>query len=308
MRRKKKKDLQPVRERIPGYKGSRAAPYLMVGPAMIFLLVFTFYPIVNLVYLSFFNYNLVSDKTFVGWNNYKVLFFAKRDFLEALWNTVTYSVGVIFFLLLLAVLFALLLEKDSFINRLLQKSMFTPYLIAMISCAYIWSWMFNEDTGLLNALLNFFSLPKLRWLNSSATAMMCIVIVSVWKSLGYYLIIVLSSLKAIPSEIMEAAELDNTPPVRKFFRITLPMISPQLFFLLITITISSFKVFDSVRVMTNGGPGNATDVLVTYIYRYAFQMNMRIGYASAAGTVLLVILMILTFIYFKVAGSRVYYQ
>ena len=96
--------------------------------------------------------------------------------------------------------------------------------------------------------------------------------------------------------------------MRKFFRITLPMISPQLFFLLITITISSFKVFDTIQVMTGGGPGNATDVLVTYIYRYAFEMNARVGYASAAGTVLLVILMILTFVYFRMLGRKVYYQ
>lgn len=128
------------------------------------------------------------------------------------------------------------------------------------------------------------------------------------EGLGYYLIIVLASVRTIPPEILEAAELDNTSPVRKFFRITLPMISPQLFFLLITITISSFKVFDTIQVMTGGGPGNATDVLVTYIYRYAFEMNARVGYASAAGTVLLVILMILTFVYFRMLGRKVYYQ
>ena len=131
---------------------------------------------------------------------------------------------------------------------------------------------------------------------------------AVWKSLGYYLIIVLASVRTIPAEIMEAAELDNTPVLRKFFKITLPMISPQLFFLLITITISSFKVFDTIQVMTDGGPGNSTDVLVTYIYRYAFKMNAKVGYASAAGTILLIILMILTFVYFKLLGKKVYYQ
>ena len=100
----------------------------------------------------------------------------------------------------------------------------------------------------------------------------------------------------------------NILKVKKFFRITLPMISPQLFFLLITITISSFKVFDMIQVMTDGGPGNATDVLVTYIYRYAFEMNAKVGYASAAGTILLLILMVLTFLYFRMLGRRVHYQ
>lgn len=288
--------------------GIGLVPYLLVGPAMLLLLIFVFYPLVNLVYLSFFDYNLIREKTFVGLKNYEVLFFVKTDFLDALRNTAVYTLSVLFFSLLLAVLFALWLEPDSRINRFLQKSMFTPYLISMVSCAYIWSWMYDADSGILNAMLALFGLPLSRWLNDSDLALFCVAAVAVWKSLGYYLIIVLASIRSIPAEILEAAALDNTPPVRKFFRITLPMISPQLFFLLITITISSFKVFDVVRVMTDGGPGNATDVLVTYIYRYAFQMNARVGYASAAGTVLLVILMILTYFYFRVLSKRVHYQ
>lgn len=283
-------------------------PYLMVGPAMLLMLVFIFYPLLDLVYLSFFNYNLISEKTFAGLRNYEVLFFVKTDFIEALENTAVYTGTVLVFSLLLAILFALWLERDSWFNRFLQKSMFTPYLISMISCAYIWSWMYDSDAGILNAMLALFHLPLSRWLTDAKMAIFCVAAVSVWKSLGYYLIIVLASIKSIPTEILEAAALDNTPPMRKFFRITLPMISPQLFFLLITITISSFKVFDVVRVMTNGGPGNATDVLVTYIYRYAFQMNARVGYASAAGSVLLVILMVLTYFYFRGLGKRVYYQ
>ena len=291
-----------------GTKRGRLVPYLLVGPAMVVLLIFVFYPLVNLVYLSFFDYNLISEKTFVGLRNYEVLFFVKTDFLQALRNTAVYTLVVLFFSLLLAVLFALWLEPDSWMNRFLQKSMFTPYLISMVSCAYIWSWMYDADSGILNAMLALFGLPLSRWLNDSDLALFCVAAVAVWKSLGYYLIIMLASIRTIPSEVLEAAALDNTPPVRKFFRITLPMISPQLFFLLITITISSFKVFDVVRVMTDGGPGNATDVLVTYIYRYAFQMNARVGYASAAGTVLLVILMILTYFYFRVLSKRVYYR
>jgi len=131
--------------------------------------------------------------------------------------------------------------------------------------------------------------------------------VSVWKSIGYYCLIIVSALKAIPAEIYEAAELDNTPRYRMFFRIILPLLSPQLFFLLVTITINSFRVFDTVRIMTEGGPGNATDVISFYIYRYAFR-HFRIGYASAAGTILMVILMILTAVYFKVLSKRVHYQ
>ena len=282
--------------------------YLLVGPAMILLMIFVFYPLANLVYLSFFDYNLISEPKFTGLKNYRVLFLVKTDIKEALRNTAVYSAFVVFFSLLLAVLFAMWLERDSAFNRFLQKSMFTPYLISMVSCAYIWSWMYDDEYGILNAMLSLFGLPLSRWLNDADLALFCVAAVAVWKSLGYYLIIVMASVRSIPAEIMEAAELDNTPPFRKFFRITLPMISPQMFFLLITITISSFKVFDVIQVMTDGGPGNATDVIVTYIYRYAFQMNARVGYASAAGTVLLVILMILTYFYFRILSRRVHYQ
>ena len=261
--------------------------YLMVSPAMILMLIFVFYPLVNLVYLSFFNYNLIGTKEFVGLKNYKILFFIKTDFIQALRNTGVYTLTVLIFSLLLAILLALWLEKDNWINRFLQKSMFTPYLISMVSCAYIWSWMYDSDSGVFNALLNALKLSPLRWLNDSDMAIFCVAAVAVWKSLGYYLIIVLASIKTVPRDILEAAELDRTPPLRKFIKITLPMISPQLFFLLIT---------------------NSTDVLVTYIYRYAFQMNAKVGYASAAGTVLLIIMMILTYLYFKVLNKRIYYQ
>ena len=290
--------------------------YLMVSPAMILMLIFVFYPLVNLVYLSFFNYNLIGTKEFVGLKNYKILFFIKTDFIQALRNTGVYTLTVVIFSLLLAILLAFTVSKP--VSFVISKTVFNIFsfvifafggiLISMVSCAYIWSWMYDSDSGVFNALLNALKLSPLRWLNDSDMAIFCVAAVAVWKSLGYYLIIVLASIKTVPRDILEAAELDRTPPLRKFIKITLPMISPQLFFLLITITISSFKVFDVVRVMTNGGPGNSTDVLVTYIYRYAFQMNAKVGYASAAGTVLLIIMMILTYLYFKVLNKRIYYQ
>ena len=130
---------------------------------------------------------------------------------------------------------------------------------------------------------------------------------SVWKSMGYYVLILVSSLNAIPAEINEAAALDNTGWFRKFFKITLPMLSPQLFFMLITITINSFKVFDTVRVMTGGGPGNSTNVISYYIYHYVF-VNNQMGLATAAGSVLMAILMVLTAIYFKMTANKVHYQ
>lgn len=131
---------------------------------------------------------------------------------------------------------------------------------------------------------------------------------NVWKAIGYYALIILSALKSIPNEIYEAARLDNSSPAKTFFRITLPMLTPQLFFLLITITIGSFKVFDSMRIMTNGGPGTSTQVITMFIYNYAFVRNNSLGIGAAAGVVLMAIMMVVTLIYFRLLEKRVHYQ
>ncbi|QTQ15115.1 sugar ABC transporter permease [Treponema parvum] len=281
----------------------------MIAPAIVFLIIFTYWPLINLVQLSFQDYNMINPaKTkFVGLQNFYNILFVKDDFIVALKNTSVYTCCVVIFLILFAILFALWVKKDTWQNYFAQTAFFTPHIIAMISCGMVWAWIMDTDRGILNTVFNFFGLPSLRWLNSSKTAMLSVVIVSVWKNIGYYALIIISSLKSIPTEIYEAAELDNTPRGRKFFRITLPMISPQLFFLLITITIGSFKVFDTIRVMTDGGPGSATDVVAYYIYRYAFH-HFRIGLAAAAGVVLMIVMIIMTIIYFKVLAKKVFYQ
>jgi sn-glycerol 3-phosphate transport system permease protein len=176
---------------------------------------------VQLMYLSFFDYNLVNPvKQFVGIDNYTTLLFVKTDFLICLQNTVVYTAAVVVLLIALSLLFALWFQADNRLNRFAQAAAFTPHLIAMVSCAMIWSWIMDQNSyGILNVVLSFFKLPPLRWLNSSNTAMLSVVIVSVWKSIGYYALIILSALKAIPTEIYEAAALDNTPKVRTFLRL-----------------------------------------------------------------------------------------
>lgn len=285
-------------------------PYLLIIPAMVFLVVFTLYPMINLVYLSLFQGNVMRPtKAFVGLKNYNSIFFVKQDFLVALKNTAVYTVSVVVLLILFAVLFAVWMYKDRRINRFAQTAIFTPHLIAMVSCAFIWSWILDHNSyGLINSVLRFFGIAPVQWLQSTKTAMLSVVIVNVWKSIGYYALIVLGAMKSIPVEIYEAAELDNTPSVKQFFKITLPMLSPQLFFLLITITINSFKVFDSINIMTEGGPGTSTNVLSRYIYDYAFIRSNTLGVGAAAGVVLMVILMLLTLVYFRGLENKVHYQ
>ena len=210
-------------------------------------------------------------------------------------------------------IFSLLLAqwmfKDRKINSIAQTVFFTPHLVAGVSAGFIWSWLMSSQSyGLFNSVLNSLGLPGVRWLDDSSTAMLSIIIMNTWKSIGYYSLIIMSSMKSIPTEIYEAARLDNSTGIKTFFKITLPMISPQLFFLLITITTGSFKVFDSVRIMTNGGPGDSTRVLSMYIYDYAFQRNNTLGYACAAGVVMLLIMVVITVIDFAFVEKKVHYQ
>ena len=286
----------------------KCIPYLFVIPAMLFLVVFTLYPLIYMIYLSFTDWTLVSKtKNFVGFDNFEYIW-QRADFLNALGNTFFYTFWTVLTLMIASILFAVWLHKDTRLNSFTRTAMFTPHVIALLSVSMVWSWLMNEDTGLLNMLLQSVGLPTSRWLNSSDTAMGSIVLVSWWQSVGYYTLIIFAALQGIPSEIYEAADLDSADPINRFFRITLPLISPQVFLCLITMTIGSFKVFETIKVMTAGGPGKSTQVLVYYIYITAFSMQFKIGIASAAGTVLLIIVGLLTILYFAFLSKKVFYQ
>lgn len=294
------------RKKMMNYAGS----YLMIAPAIIFVLIFTIYPMLNLINISLFRGNATNPyKAFIGLDNYKYIFFVNPEFLTALKNTAYYTIMVVIFLISLSLIFGVWMYKDCKLNNFAQTVFFTPHLIAAVSCAFIWSWLYNSNNyGLFNVILGVFGISPVRWLDSTKTAMNSIILMNVWKSIGYYALIILSALKSISPEIYEAAKLDNASPLKIFFKITLPMLSPQLFLLLIIITTSSFKVFDSIRIMTNGGPGNSTKVISMFIYDYAFQRNNSLGIGAAAGVVLMVILILVTLLDFKGLEKKVHYQ
>lgn len=291
----------PRRKKI--YIGRLVLPYAMVLPTVLLLAVFTFYPAIDMIINSFYDINVFKGNTFVGFDNY-VRLFNHPDFWPSVRNTLIYTLGSVFFLIVLGLIFALWLQRSTFINGIVQRFMFLPHICALLSVAMIFQWLM-DDEGLFNFVLSWFNLPGLKWFNSSDTAMISIMIVSIWKGIGYYALILLSAVKSIPTELLEAADLDDSGKLRTFFKISLPMLSPQIFFLLITITINSFKVFDSVRILTNGLCD--TNVLVFLIYTLN-KTSGQAGVAAAAGTVLLIILMIFTVIYFRVLGKRVHYQ
>ncbi|MEK3724452.1 carbohydrate ABC transporter permease [Paenibacillus sp. FSL H8-0034] len=285
---------------------SRIRPYLMVLPAMIGIFTFVIYPMLYLVYLSLFKYNLMNKakSTFIGLDNYKEVFM-REDFYKSLGNTFVYTIGVVILTLVISLLFAIWLSKQSKFNSIVQAGLFTPHIISIVSIALVWLWLMEPNLGFLNFVLKALGLPTSQWLQSSKSAMISVIIVSVWHSVGYYTLIIVAALQSIPPSIYEAAALDNAKKLKVFFKITLPLISPQLFFILIIMTIGSFKVFDTVRIMTGGGPNNATSTIVYYIYSFR---TTNIGFASATGVVLMAIIGILTFVYFRLLSKKVHYQ
>lgn len=284
-------------------------PYLLIAPAMVGIILFVIYPVIKLVVLSFYDTNMLNPaKTkFVGLNNFEKVF-QKTSFHKAMINTAVFTFFNVIGILAIALIFSVWLgRKESRMNSLTQVAVFTPHVVSIVSVALIWMWMMDPGYGLLNVAARALGLPTSKWLQSSDTAMMSIVFVSLWKSIGYYTLILIAALQSVPSSIYEAAELDNSGVIKTFFRITLPMISPQIFFCTIIMTIGSFKIFETVRVMTAGGPNNATTSLVYLIYEEVFS-HSRIGYGAAIGVVLLVIVGLLTGIYFGALSKKVHYQ
>ncbi|MFD1177553.1 carbohydrate ABC transporter permease [Paenibacillus puldeungensis] len=284
----------------------RLRPYVLIAPAMVGIGMFVIYPVLYLLYLSFYKYNLMNKakSKFIGWDNFQQIL-TRDDFYKALGNTAIYTAGVVTLTIVLSLIIAVWLNKKSRINALVQAGIFTPHIVSIVSISLVWLWLMDPEQGLLNFMLKMIGLPTSDWLQSSKTALLSVIIVSVWQNIGYYTLIIVAALQSVPPSIYEAAALDNASKFKVFTKITLPMISPQLFFILVIMTISSFKVFDTVKIMTGGGPNNATNTLVYYIYGFR---TTNIGYSAATGTVLMAIIGVLTFIYFRLLAKKVHYQ
>ncbi|MGI6230605.1 MAG: carbohydrate ABC transporter permease [Tractidigestivibacter sp.] len=284
-----------------------AKPYLVIAPALIILAVFWIYPIFNMGYLSLFKWDLISPKMeFVGLDNFKNLF-SDAAFWQTLANTLIYTVFVVGLGVGLGLLIALYLHENTKTNGFLQAVVFSPYVVSLASVALLWLWIMNKDFGLLNSILNVFGIGPVDWLGDTNFALPSLIAISVWKSVGYDSLILVSALQGIPKHLYEAARLDHAGKWATFSKITFPMISPTMFFLVIVDVIASLKVFETIQIMTAGGPQNATNTLVYSLYEYGFQFN-KVGTAAAIGVVLLVIIAVFSVIYFKLLAKRVHYR
>lgn len=282
-------------------------PYLLIAPALIVFIVFFIQPIFYMVYLSFHEWNFISpDKLFVGLTNFKELLGA-RMFLQVISNTLLYTFFTVLFSVGIALLMSVWLNQKGWKYSFVQGAVFSPHIISLVSIAMLWMWIMDTDYGLLNWFLSLFGINNVPWLTDPKTALASLIIIAVWKNIGYFTLIIIAGLQSIPEHLYEAAALDQTPRWKQFAKITFPMLSPSLFFLTIIGILDSIKVFETINIITKGGPLNSTNTLVYYIYENGF-VFFKIGYASAAGVILLIILSILTLFYFKVLSKRVHYQ
>lgn len=287
------------------HTGSTAVLFSL--PALIPLFFFWVWPMVYSLYLSFTDWDFISPKyNYVGAANYTDLL-KSTDFAKVLWNTLYFTVGSVVPTLIGGLALALLLNRKIKGIGLYRTILFSPWVTPTVAVSIVWSWIFEPTVGLANFLLNLVHLPKLQWIQSSTWAMPAILIVTIWKSVGWAMIFYLEALQKVPSELYEAADIEGASSWTKLKRVTLPLISPTTFFLVIINTVNALQAYDQIQVLTQGGPAGATRTILYLYYQAAFeQFNM--GQATAIATVLVIITVILSVIQFVLARRWVYYQ
>lgn len=279
---------------------------LFVVPALIPLVVFWIYPILRSLFISFTNWDYMSPTyDFVFLDNFISLFHDSR-FYDALLNTLVFTVGTLVPTLAGGLLLALLLQKNFRGSGVYKFILFSPWITPTVAISIVWVWIFEPDTGIANAVLNFFHLPGLDWIQSSDTALLAVIIVTVWKSIGYAMIFYLSALEKVPSELYEACGLDGARKWQRFRDITIPSISPTTFFLMIITMVNSLQAYDQIQILTQGGPSGSTRTLLYMYYQLGFE-EFDMGQATAVAMVMIVLTVLLSAIQFRASKKWVHY-
>jgi multiple sugar transport system permease protein len=287
-------------------RGERFWIWIFLTPVLIGLVLVSLGPVAAVIGLSFADWEILTPPQFIGFENYRQLL-ADRTFSIALSNTVYYVFLMVPITSVLALLLALLMNQKLRAITWYRTAFFMPVVTSTVAVALVWSWIYAKDFGLLNYILRFFGVEPIAWLNSSRWAMPALSIMAVWGNLGQGMIIFLAGLQAIPQSYYEAAQVDGANSWQRFLKITLPLITPSLFFYFIITMIDAFQMFEQIYVMTRGRPTNVTVTIVYYIYRNAFH-NFKMGYASTQAIVLFVIIMGLTLIYWRTQEKWVVYD
>ena len=271
----------------------RLTPYLFLLPALLILGLTVFYPALQAFYLSFTRYDLIDPPQWIGVANFRRLW-ADPIFWQTLRNTLLYLVCVVPILVITPLGLAILVNQKLRGIRWFRVAYYTPVIISMVVAGIAWKWLY-ADNGLLNQFLKLsgLSVEGIPWLTSPDWSIFSVMVVTVWKGLGYYMVIYLAGLQAIPEDLYEAAAIDGSDGLRKHWDITVPLMRPYLFLVAVISAISATKVFEEIYVMTQGGPLNSSKTIVYYVYEQAFQ-SLEISYACTIGLVMFLIILVLS--------------
>jgi multiple sugar transport system permease protein len=289
--------------RSPLRRGDLSTGIICLLPSLAVIAVFVVFPIFFSLFLSFHKWAILTpEKPFVGLANYQRMI-TSPEFWQCLGNTFLYTAGVVPVGAAASLGLALLLNRPVKGSGFFRTAFFLPTITSMIALAVVWLWVYDDGNGLLNLLLRAVHLKPVRWLTSTKTSLLSMIIMTVWKNAGYHMVVFLAGLQAIPESLYEAARIDGAGPAQRFRSITWPLLVPTTAFVLVTNTIFTFQVFGPIYVMTGGGPVRSTSVVVYYLYQRAFEFQ-EMGYASAVAWVVFLILIALTVVQMRVSRKR----
>ncbi|MET9272032.1 sugar ABC transporter permease [Kribbella sp. NPDC003557] len=279
---------------------------LLALPAIIGFVAFTFLPMIASAVISLTDWTIGTTPKFVGFANYQRMFTADDSFFKSLWATLYYTLGAVPLLLVVAFAVALLLNQPVRGQAVFRVIYYLPAIVPIVANSMLWIWLFNPDFGLLNTLTGKAGLPRSQWIFDESTAIPSLVLMSVW-GFGNVAVIFLAGLQGVPRQLYEAIAVDGGGAWRKFRHITLPMMTPTIFYSLVTSVIGALQVFVQAAVMTEGGPNDSTLFYIYYLYRTAFTNN-EMGYASALAWILFLVIMAITVVLFRNSSRWVYYE
>ncbi|WP_028544520.1 carbohydrate ABC transporter permease [Paenibacillus taiwanensis] len=284
----------------------KTIPYLFIMPWIIGFIAFTLGPLIFSLIISFYDWPIVGEKTFVGLANFKEMFTDDPLFYTSLEVTVKFAILFVPLNIIIALLLAMLLNKNVKGSGLFRTAFYLPSVISGVALAMIWAWVYDGEYGILNYFLSLVGIEGPNWLNDPTWAPIAMVIASLWGQ-GTMMLIFLAGLKNIPKDLYEASAIDGAGKVAQFFKITVPMLSPTILFNLITTIISAFQQLTLALVLTGGGPLHSTYFYAMYMYENAFKFS-KMGYASANAWFMFIVVLLLTMMVFKSSSAWVYYE
>jgi multiple sugar transport system permease protein len=279
------------------------AGYLFILPSFALYTAFVLAPVVVTLILSFMYYDPMLGSRWVGFDNFQRFFTDDRS-LQIFWNTLRFTLFAVSGNVGVGLLLALALNRamPAFLLYFFRLAYFLPVMIAAAFVSIVWGYFYGDDLGIINYYLIRLGVRPVRWLTSSSTAMMSVIIMDVWKNTGFFMIIFIAALQGVPRSILDAAVMDGASYWRRFFRIVLPFISPVVFFAIVYASIGALQVYESIVILTQGGPGDATRSMSIYIVEEAFG-SFQIGYAASVSVVMTLVILVITSLQF-VASRR----